>query len=40
MITQLDNPTSSAQTRALLGWKPAHSGLLADIAEGHYFTAP
>lgn len=37
MITQLDNPTSSARTRALLGWKPAHADLLADIAEGHYF---
>ena len=39
MITQLDNPTSSARTRELLGWKPAHAGLLADIAEGHYFAS-
>jgi nucleoside-diphosphate-sugar epimerase len=39
MIAQLDNPTSSAQTRALLGWKPAHAGLLADLAERHYFEA-
>jgi nucleoside-diphosphate-sugar epimerase len=37
MIAQLDNPTSSARTRELLAWKPAHAGLLADIAEGHYF---
>jgi len=37
MITQLDNPTSSARTRELLRWKPAHPELLADIAEGHYF---
>jgi len=38
MITQLDNLTSSARTREVLGWKPAHAGLLADIAEGHYFA--
>ena len=38
MITQLDNPTSSARTRELLGWKPAHANLIADIAEGHYFA--
>ena len=37
VVTQLDNPTSSAKTRALLGWKPMHADLLADIAEGHYF---
>jgi nucleoside-diphosphate-sugar epimerase len=43
MITQLDNVTSSARTRELLGWKPTHAALVADIAEGHYFastTAP
>jgi nucleoside-diphosphate-sugar epimerase len=38
MIAQLDNLTSSARTRELLGWKPAHAGLLADLAEGHYFA--
>jgi nucleoside-diphosphate-sugar epimerase len=37
MIAQLDNPTSSARTRELLGWSPTHADLLADIAEGHYF---
>jgi len=37
VITQLDNLTSSARTRELLGWKPTHADLLADIAEGHYF---
>jgi nucleoside-diphosphate-sugar epimerase len=37
MFAQLDNPTSSAQTQALLGWRPTHSGLLADLAERHYF---
>ncbi len=40
MIAQLDNPTSSARTRELLGWKPTHAELLADIAEGHYFAGP
>jgi nucleoside-diphosphate-sugar epimerase len=39
MITQLDNLTSSARTRALLGWKPSHAELLADIADGHYFAS-
>ena len=41
MFIQLDNPTSSAWTRTTLGWAPTHAGLIADIAEGHYFrTAP
>lgn len=39
MIAQLDNPTSSAKTREVLGWRPAHADLLADIAAGHYFAA-
>jgi len=39
MITQLDNLTSSARTRELLGWKPTHADLLSDIAEGHYFAS-
>ena len=39
MIAQLDNPTSSARTRELLGWKPTHADLLADIAEGLYFAS-
>ncbi len=38
MVAQLDNVTSSARTRELLGWKPSHPGLLADMAEGHYFA--
>jgi nucleoside-diphosphate-sugar epimerase len=33
----LDNPVSGARTRELLGWKPEHPGLLADIDAGHYF---
>jgi nucleoside-diphosphate-sugar epimerase len=34
----LDNPTSSAITREMLGWEPTHPGLIADYAEGHYFA--
>jgi hypothetical protein len=33
----MDNPTSSAITRELLGWAPARPGLIADLDEGHYF---
>ncbi len=36
-FAQLDNPTSSARTRELLGWEPHYPGLLDDIAAGHYF---
>jgi nucleoside-diphosphate-sugar epimerase len=36
-FAQLDNPTSSAQTQKLLGWRPEFPGLLADLAERHYF---
>ena len=39
MVAQLDNLTSSARTRELLGWKPTHAELLADLAEGHYFAS-
>lgn len=38
MLAQLDNLTSSARTRELLGWKPTHADLLTDIAAGHYFV--
>lgn len=34
----LDNPTSSARTRELLGWRPTHPRLLEDLDEGHYFA--
>ena len=33
----LDNWTSSARTRKLLGWEPAHEGLIDDLSHGHYF---
>ncbi|KAF7977393.1 hypothetical protein HWV62_4015 [Athelia sp. TMB] len=32
-----DNPTSSEKTRRELGWAPEGPGLIADLAEGHYF---
>ncbi|MFF4956983.1 SDR family oxidoreductase [Streptomyces sp. NPDC001222] len=35
----LDVPASSTLTRKLLDWHPSHPGLLADLDEGHYFTA-
>jgi nucleoside-diphosphate-sugar epimerase len=34
----LDNPTSNAKTRELLGWEPNHPGLIADYDAGHYFA--
>jgi nucleoside-diphosphate-sugar epimerase len=36
-FVQVDNPSSSDATRELLKWQPVHAGLLADLAEGHYF---
>ena len=38
-FARVDNPSSSAATRALLKWQPAHAGLLADLAERHYFAS-
>ncbi|MFI0901569.1 SDR family oxidoreductase [Streptomyces sp. NPDC020983] len=35
-----DVPVSSARTRELLGWTPTRPGLLADIGDGDYLTAP
>ncbi len=32
-----DMPASSTITQELLGWKPAHPGLIADVEQGHYF---
>lgn len=36
-LVSIDSPTSSALTRARLGWLPTQPGLIADIEEGHYF---
>jgi nucleoside-diphosphate-sugar epimerase len=36
-FTGLDGPASSAITRSLLGWEPAHPGLIEDMRQGHYF---
>ena len=38
LIAQLDNPVSSKRTRELCKWQPTHADLIADLAEGHYFT--
>jgi nucleoside-diphosphate-sugar epimerase len=34
----LDDPTSNAKTREVLGWEPTHPGLIADYDAGHYFA--
>jgi nucleoside-diphosphate-sugar epimerase len=38
MFAGIDAPTSSARTRAALGWKPEGPGLIADIDHPAYFT--
>ena len=35
----IDAPAASDHTRALLGWTPKHSGLLAELAQPGYFGA-
>jgi nucleoside-diphosphate-sugar epimerase len=39
LFASIDVPASSALTRKRLGWHPVHPGLIADLDEGHYFTA-
>lgn len=38
-FASIDQPTSSDRTRTHLGWIPTGPNLLADIAQGGYFTA-
>ncbi|HEY4375392.1 MAG TPA: SDR family oxidoreductase [Burkholderiales bacterium] len=38
-FAMLDNPASSADTRAALGWQPRERGLIADLDQGRYFEA-
>ena len=35
----IDNPASSARTRALTGWEPSGPGLIADLESAGYFDA-
>ncbi|HEX4354391.1 MAG TPA: 3-beta hydroxysteroid dehydrogenase, partial [Polyangiales bacterium] len=37
-FAQFDNPTSSALTQQALNWQPTQVGLIADLAEAHYFA--
>jgi nucleoside-diphosphate-sugar epimerase len=38
-FVSLDNPTSNALTRKLVGWQPVHPGLIEDLEHGQYFEA-
>jgi len=38
-LVTLDSPVSSALTREWLGWEPTQPTLIADIADGHYFSS-
>jgi hypothetical protein len=31
-------PASSTITQELMGWRPAHPGLIEDLEQGHYFA--
>ena len=38
-FASLDGPASSASTQELLGWRPTHPALIADLEAGHYFNS-
>ncbi len=40
MFAQMDNPVSSAITRAELGWEPEKPTLLENLRDGDYFDVP
>ncbi|MBV9195796.1 MAG: SDR family oxidoreductase [Solirubrobacterales bacterium] len=37
-FASLDNPTTNAKTREVLGWEPTHTGWVEDVQTGHYIT--
>ncbi len=37
-LASRDLPRSSVETQELLGWRPVHPGLIADLEQGHYFN--
>ena len=37
LFSSVDNVTSSALTRELLGWQPVHPTLIQDLEDGHFF---
>jgi hypothetical protein len=39
LFAGMDVPASSAITQQRFGWHPVQPGLIADLDEGHYFTA-
>jgi nucleoside-diphosphate-sugar epimerase len=38
-VVTLDLPASNLTTRRTLGWEPAQPSMLADLDNGHYFSA-
>jgi hypothetical protein len=38
-LVTLNLPASNLITRRTLGWEPAQPSLLADLVNGHYFSA-